>query len=227
MNLAEPGSFERRGIRSFVLREGRLTRAQRRAIETCWQVYGLEAAGVFDLDAAFGRCAPVTLEIGFGTGENLLSMALAEPQNNFLGVEVHRPGIGRLLQGAASAGVSNLKLVRADAVPVMRDHIADGVLARVLILFPDPWPKHRHHKRRLLTPAFVVTLAAKISRGGILHLATDWQDYAEVMRGLVAASGYFGAVGDGSRPRWRAETRFETRGSSAGRKVTNLLYRRF
>lgn len=222
----ETVSSNRRGIRSFVLREGRLTRAQRRAIEAQWQVYGLEASGVFDLAGIFGRHAPVTLEIGFGNGENLLSMATAEPQNNFLGVEMHRPGIGCLLQGAAGAGLTNLRLVRADAVSFVRDNIADGALDRVLILFPDPWPKQRHRKRRLLTSEFAATLASKIGKGGLLHLATDWQDYAETIQELIVASHRFAVAGSGGRPPWRSETRFETRGYSAGRAVTNLLYRR-
>ena len=214
-----------RGVRSFVRREGRMTPAQRRAIEMYWPAYGLDVEGMLDFPALFGRDAPATLEIGFGNGENLLEMAVAEPGQNFLGVEVYRPGIGRLLHAAHAAGVANLKVMYADVVEAVSESMADASLSRVLILFPDPWPKRKHRKRRLLTPAFIATLAAKTSAGGLLHLATDRQDYAEQIRWVVAMSGYFEPVG-GARPCWRRRTHFEIRGDKAGRKITDLPYRR-
>ena len=214
----------RRNVRSFVLREGRLTSGQQRALEAHWPVYGLVPDGVLDFVAVFGRCAPVTLEIGFGNGDNLLETACAEPQADFLGIEVHRPGIGRLLRRAAEAGLSNLKVVRADAVEVLHRHIADAALARVVILFPDPWPKRRHRKRRLLNHKFVETLAAKLRPGGLLHLVTDWRDYADSIRKTVAGCGRFEPVaGDAVRT---SRTRFERRGHEAGRDTIRLLYRR-
>ena len=203
-----------------------MTPAQRRAIETHWHAYGLEAGEAMDFSVVFGRAAPLTLEIGFGNGENLLSMAIAEPQSDFLGIEVHRPGIGHLLNAATEASLTNLKVIRADVTAVLPDNVADASFTRVLVLFPDPWPKRKHHKRRLLTSTFIAVLAAKIVDGGLLHLATDWQDYAEEMQKLIAANGCFGSVGNGIRPRWRFGTRFEARTQEAGRKVTNLLYRK-
>ena len=184
--MAEPlqsGEATRRGIRSFMLRETRLTAAQRRALKAHWPRYGVAVDGLLDMDALFGRRATRTLEIGFGNGDNLLAMATAEPHNDFLGIEVHRPGIGRLLHLAAAAGLTNLKVIRADAVEVLREHVADRTFDRVLILCPDPWPKHRHHKRRLLSPSFVATLADKMRAAGTLYLATDWSEYAEWMCG--------------------------------------------
>ncbi len=202
-----------------------MTLAQRRAIEAHWPVYGVDAEGVLDFPTLFGRVAPVTLEVGFGSGENLLAMAVAEPEKDFLGIEVYRPGIGRLLNAAHTARLSNLKVMDADAAEVIPESIADASLSRVLVLFPDPWPKRKHRKRRLLTPAFVATLAAKTALGGLLYLATDWQDYVGQMRWVVAASGCFAPVGD-AHPRWRCRSRFEVRGDQAGREITKLLYRR-
>lgn len=215
-----------RNVRSFVLREGRLTSGQQRALETHWAAYGLTPVGVLDFDEVFMRRAPVTLEIGFGNGDNLLAMACAEPQADFLGIEMHRPGIGRLLHRAAEAGLSNLKVVRADAVEVLQRHIAAAALERVVILFPDPWPKRRHHKRRLMTPAFVGTLAAKLHLGGLLHLATDWREYAEAMRVAVVGSGEFEPAGDTEPVPQILQTRFERRGRDAGREAIRLSYRR-
>ncbi len=215
-----------RNVRSFVLREGRLTSGQQRALETHWATYGLTPAGMLDFDKVFTRRAPVTLEVGFGNGDNILAMACAEPQADFLGVEVHRPGIGRLLRRAAEAGLSNLKVVRADAVEVLQRHIADAALERVVILFPDPWPKRRHHKRRMMTPAFVGTLAAKLRPGGLLHLATDWREYAEAIRVTVAGSGEFDPAADTASVPQILQTRFERRGREAGRKAIRLSYRR-
>ena len=222
--LTRPG--RNRVVRSFMLREGRLTSGQQHALDEHWPTYGLVPEEVLDFRAVFGRLAPVTLEIGFGNGDNLLAMAVAEPQADFLGVEVHRPGVGRLLLGAVEAGLSNLKVIRADVVEVLREHVAPSAFARVLILFPDPWPKRRHHKRRLVTPPVIAMLAGRMCSGGMLHLATDWREYADSMRTVVAGSGQFEPVSNGRRPAWRPETRFEARGREAGRETVNLLYRR-
>ncbi len=218
----------RRGVRSFVLRESRLTPGQWRALEVHWPAYGLMPGApgdLFDFAAVFGRRAPLTLEIGFGNGDSLLAMAASEPQSDFVGVEVYRPGIGRLLRGAAEAGLTNLKVIRADAAEVLQHHIADASFERALILFPDPWPKQRHHKRRLLTLPFITTLADKVRPGGLLYLATDWREYADSIREVVAGSGRFEPVGGGCSA-GRTETRFEMRGREAGRTAVNLLYRR-
>lgn len=218
----------RRRIRSFVLREGRLTAGQRRAFEAHWPTYGLspQAGGTFDLAAAFGRRAPVTLEIGFGAGDSLAALAAAEPQHDFLGIEMHRPGIGRLLHLAAERGLTNLRVIRADAVEVLQQHVADDAFERVLILFPDPWPKRKHHKRRLLTPAFTATLAGRMRPNGLLQLATDWPDYADAMRKTIEGDGRFVATKDDARAVSCFDTRFEQRGSAAGREIARLLYRR-
>jgi tRNA (guanine-N7-)-methyltransferase len=171
---------QRRPIRSFVLRQGRFTPAQQRAFDLYWPRYGLDYTGALrDLDAAFGRAAPRVLELGFGNGEPLLHSACAEPARDFIGIEVHRPGVGRLMNGLATAGVANVRLYDHDAVDVLRDEIPPDSLAEVRIYFPDPWPKKRHQKRRLIQPEFLVLLASRVVRAGRLHLATDWADYAQ------------------------------------------------
>lgn len=217
-----------RPVRSFVLREGRLTRAQRRALEALWPRYGVEPDGTLDLHALFGRDAPVWLEIGFGDGDALRHMARAHPEVDFLGIEMHRPGIGRLLNGLADDGLDNVRVIRADAADVLRTHVADGALARVLILFPDPWPKKRHHKRRLVQAPFVAELARVLAPGGVLHLATDWQDYAEHVRAVLAANEAFVAADTAPLrpPPYRPRTRFEARGEARGHEVHDLHYRR-
>ena len=215
-----------RGIRSFVLREGRLTRGQRRALETHWRTYGLEPTGLLDFTVVFGRRAPVALEIGFGNGENLLAMATAEPQTNFLGIEVHRPGIGHILQSVARAELSNLKIICADAVEVLQNNIADSTFERALILFPDPWPKRKHHKRRLLTAPFIEMLAHKMCSGGLLHLATDWREYADSINNVMGESHYFTVMSDSQCLDWCLQTRFEKRGHEAGREIVKMLYQR-
>lgn len=215
-------------IRSFVLRESRLTAGQRRALEVHGPTYCLSPreGETLDLAAAFGRSAPVTLEVGFGAGDSLAALAAAEPQHDFLGVEMHRPGIGHLLHLAAERGLTNLRIIRADAVEVLQRHVVDDAFERVLILFPDPWPKRRHHKRRLLTPAFIATLADGMRPGGLLQIATDWPDYADAVRGTIEGDGRFEAVADDSRAVTRLDTRFERRGRAAGREIISLLYRR-
>jgi tRNA (guanine-N7-)-methyltransferase len=219
-----------RPIRSFVRREGRMTPAQQRALQHLWPRFGLEPQGLIDLDAWFGRRAPRTLEIGFGNGETLLALARAEPQSDFIGIEVHRPGVGRVLMELDKQGISNVRLLCMDAVEALEHHLPDAGLDRVLLFFPDPWPKKRHHKRRLVQPGFVELVARKLRPGGAFHLATDWQDYAEQMLAVLEASDSFeNSAGRGQyapRPGFRPVTRFERRGRRLGHGVRDLAFAR-
>jgi tRNA (guanine-N7-)-methyltransferase len=225
------GAREPRPIRSFVLRQGRITDAQKRAFDAHWPLYGLELAGTpRDLDALFGRHAEHVLEIGFGNGEALLFAAGNEPQRDFIGIEVHRPGVGRLLNALAEAGHDNVRLYNHDAVEVLQRDIAPAALDEVRIWFPDPWHKKRHNKRRLIQPAFVALLADRLRPGGRLHLATDWEAYAEHMFDVLEPSAEFvneaGPRTAVARPPWRRQTHFEARGTRLGHGVWDLLYRR-
>lgn len=221
-----PGPSGARGVRSYVVRAGRITPAQQRALEELWPRYGVALQGEsLDLPTLFGRCAPCTLEIGFGNGDNLLARAKAEPGRNFLGVEVHRPGVGHLLLGAAHAQLSNLRVIVHDAVPVVQQ-LPAGALEEVQVLFPDPWPKKRHHKRRLLQPPFIALLAAALQPGGRLHIVTDWQPYAEqIGADLVACETLINAT---QLPQLAASsrlaTRFERRGTRLGHGIHEFLY---
>lgn len=220
-----------RRIRSFVLREGRMTDAQQRAFDDYWSRYGVDyAAAPRDLDALFGRAAARVMEIGFGNGEALAWASEHDPQRDFIGVEVHGPGVGRLLNALAARDARNVRVYRHDAVEVLEHAIAPGALDEVRIWFPDPWPKARHHKRRLIQPAFVALLASRMAPGGLLHLATDWQPYAEHMLAVMeAAPGWRNAVAPGAyaqKPDWRIETHFERRGLNLGHGVRDLLYRK-
>lgn len=220
-----------RPIRSFVRRFGRITRAQRQALEDDWTRFGIDfASRPLAVEAVFGRRAPLVLEIGFGNGEQLLASACEDPARDYLGIEVHRPGVGHLLLEAAKAGVRNLRVIAHDAVEVLDAMIADGSLDEVRILFPDPWPKVRHHKRRLVKPDFVAHLAAKLAPGGRLHLATDWAPYAEEMLAAVdACAALENEAGRGHyapRPPWRVLSRFERRGIGLGHAVFDLSARK-
>jgi len=220
-----------RQVRSFVLRQGRLTQGQERALDEQWPRFGLDYTGtVRDFNAAFGRSAPLVLEIGFGNGEQLLFAAQNEPGKNLVGLEVHAPGVGRLLQGAAELGVDNLKAYCHDAVEVLHHEVADASVDEVRIYFPDPWHKKRHHKRRLVQPEFVALLARKLKPSGLLHLATDWEDYARQMLEVCGAEPTLrnqgGADGTIERPQWRRQTHFETRGLKLGHGVWDLLFER-
>lgn len=221
-----------RQIRSFVMRTGRMTPGQERALNEQWPLYGLEADGQpLDLPAIFGRQAPVTLEIGFGMGDSLLEMAQNAPERDFIGIEVHLPGAGRLINRAHEAGVTNLRVMREDAVDILRDQIADQALDQVQVFFPDPWHKKKHHKRRLIQPAFMTLLAQKIRPGGHLHLATDWAHYAEHMLDVVNTAPDFENVQADQgylpeRPSFRPETKFERRGKAKGHGVWDLLCKR-
>lgn len=225
--MNDPGS--RRRIRSYVLRAGRTTDSQKRALAEHWPTRGLEYDdGELDIDAAFGREGPCILEVGFGMGASLLEMAQAAPETNFIGVEVHLPGVGKLLHAMEEHGVDNIRIYRHDAVEVLRDCIADASLDAVHIYFPDPWHKKRHHKRRLVQPAFVALVTRKLKPGGVLHLATDWENYAEhMMTVLSAAQGLRNTVGEGqyaARPEHRPLTKFERRGERLGHGVWDLVF---
>lgn len=219
----------RRGIRSFVLRAGRITAAQRRALDELQPRYGIRFdGGSLDLDAAFGRRAPRVLEIGFGNGDTLIELATASPGTDFLGAEVHPPGVGHCLLAIESAALANVRIVMHDAVEVLRDGIAPASLDEVLLYFPDPWPKKRHHKRRLIQPPFVALLASRLAPGGYFHCATDWQEYAEQMLAVLAAEPLLenSAAGFAPRPPWRPQTKFEQRGLRLGHGVWDVLFRR-
>jgi len=218
-----------RRIRSFVLRQGRFSPAQQRAFDQLWSRFGLDYAGTpRDFDAVFGRRAPRILEIGFGNGEALLHSALRDPGRDHVGIEVHAPGVGRLLNALAAADVRNARVYRHDAVEVLETEIVDATLAEIRIYFPDPWHKKRHHKRRLVNPGLAALLVRKLVQGGRLHLATDWQDYAEQMWDVLDATpgltNTAGPRGHVSRPDWRPQTHFETRGRKLGHGVWDLLY---
>ena len=217
-----------RKIRSFVLREGRLTPGQQKALDELWPRFGLESSGELDLDKVFERSAPHVLEIGFGNGESLAQMAEADPDRDYIGVEVHRPGVGHLLRQIESRNLTNLRVICHDGVEVLEKWIPERSLDRVQIFFSDPWPKKKHHKRRLIQPEFVSKLAGRMKPDAILHLATDWQNYAEQMLEVLEASSEFvNSVAEGEyapRPDYRPLTKFETRGQRLGHGVWDLIY---
>jgi tRNA (guanine-N7-)-methyltransferase len=218
-----------RPVRSFVLRQGRMSPAQARAIETLWPRYGIDYADeLIDLERAFGRRAPVVLEIGFGMGETTAAIAGARRDVDFLGVEVHGPGVGALLARLDAMGLTNVRVVRHDAVEVVAHMIAPNSLAGVHVFFPDPWPKKRHHKRRLLNAAFVHALAGRLAPGGYLHAATDWEDYAQEMLATLTAEPLLRntAQGFAPRPSMRPLTKFEARGQKLGHAVFDLVFDR-
>lgn len=220
-----------RQVRSFVRREGRLTAAQARALEELYPRFGLGHPGPpIDPAAEFGREAPLTLEIGFGNGEVLLQGAAGHPDRNFLGIEVHRPGVGRVLNQIRDRELDNVRVICADAVEVVRDRLPPVSLDACWIFFPDPWPKKRHHKRRLIQASFLGLLAERLRPGGIVHAATDWEDYAEWMLQAFMAEPLLEntAPDDGyaPRPAWRPETKFEHRGLDRGHPVRDLVFRR-
>jgi tRNA (guanine-N7-)-methyltransferase len=226
--MAESPSAHR-PIRSFVVRAGRMTAGQSRALDDLWPRYGVPYSGVaLDLDALFGRRAPRTLEIGFGNGEHLAKLATAHPDRDYLGIEVHRPGVGHLLMLVENAGATNVRVSDHDAVEVLREQIPAGGLDEVLVLFPDPWHKKRHHKRRLIQPPFVELLASRLRVGGVLRLATDWEAYALQMLEVLRASSSFTNLSPSGdwmpRPEERAPTRFEKRGARLGHGVWDLAF---
>lgn len=220
---------EIRQIRSFVLRQGRITPAQQSAFDAHWSRFGIDYRNeALDLAELFPRRAPIALEIGFGNGAQLLHAGQNEPEKDFIGIEVHRPGVGRLMNGLADAGVDNVRISNHDAVEVLTHQIAENSLAEIRIYFPDPWPKKKHHKRRLIQPDFVKLLASRVVPGGLLHLATDWAEYAEHMLEVVDGCELWrnragrGAYTD--QPAWRINTHFEKRGIRLGHGVWDLVY---
>ena len=219
-----------RPIRSFVRREGRMTQAQARAIDTLWQQYGVDLIDTpLDLDALFGHRAPRILEIGFGNGESLAVLAQRNPDVDFLGIEVHRPGVGHLLMLAHERDIRNLRVICADAVEVLSKQLPQNSLDTIQIFFPDPWPKKRHHKRRLIQAPLVKLLIPILKPGGRLHLATDWQNYAEHMLAVLEAeSDLVNTQDDGFAPRpdERPVTKFERRGQKLGHWVWDLIFTR-
>ncbi|MDC8011149.1 tRNA (guanosine(46)-N7)-methyltransferase TrmB [Tahibacter soli] len=229
-DAATPPEHPRR-IRSFVLRQGRITPAQERAFAEHWPHYGLDYQGTArDYAAIFGNAQPLVLEIGFGNGEQLAWGAAFEPHKNFIGIEVHRPGVGRVLNALGAQHATNVRVYHHDAVEVLENEIAPGALSEVRVYFPDPWHKKRHNKRRLIAPEFVAFLATRVMPGGCLHLATDWADYAEQMLATVDADPSWrnraGAGNASPRPDWRTQTHFEKRGVRLGHGVWDFVYDR-
>lgn len=220
---------QHRHIRSYVLRQGRMSPAQTRNIEEGMPRWGIPyAAQPLDAAAVFGRRAPVVLEIGFGMGFTTAEIAAARPDTDFIGIEVHGPGVGSLLKLIAGQGLTNIRVIQHDAVEVLRDMIPDGSLAGVHVYFPDPWPKKRHLKRRLIQPPLVVQLAAKLAPGGYLHCATDIEDYGQQMLDVLSAEPLLENTADGFAPRpdYRPLTKFEARGLRLGHGVWDVIFRR-
>lgn len=228
--LCSADSRRQRPLRSFVLRTSRLTDAQAQAMQQLWPRYGLDyLAQPRDFAQAFGRAVPLVVEIGFGNGEALAQCALADPARNYLGIEVHTPGVGRLLRTLHAQGSDNARVYRHDAIEVLRDEIGDGSVAELRVWFPDPWHKSRHNKRRLIQPEFIELIQPKLARGGLLHLATDWEPYAQHMLEVMRAAPGFVSLADrgdySARPASRPLTHFEQRGQRLGHGVWDLLYR--
>ena len=219
-----------RKIRSFVRREGRLTRGQRRGLEILWPQYGIEHdVGMLDLDQIFGRQAPRVLEIGFGNGASLAEQAKQHPEIDFVGIEVHRPGVGNLLQVIEAEGLTNIRVMQEDAVEILKDQIPLASLDKVQLFFPDPWHKKKHHKRRIVQLEFAALLHEKLKQGGVFHMATDWQHYAEhMLEVMTAAEGFSNTSKTGDyvpRPESRPLTKFEQRGHRLGHGVWDLIYK--
>ena len=220
-----------RAVRSYVLRAGRVTEGQQRALDELLPRFGVGPGGEpVSFSELFGNGRPVVMEIGFGNGEATWRMARAEPEVNFVGVEVHRPGVGRLLLKIEEHGLENIRIACEDAVELLQQRVEDASLDGVRIYFPDPWPKKRHHKRRMVQPAFVQLLARKIKPGGILHLATDWAPYAEHMLEVMQEAAEFENLSPSGRycekPDWRPPTKYERRGEKLGHEVADLVFRR-
>jgi tRNA (guanine-N7-)-methyltransferase len=223
--------YREKSIRSYVVRAGRMTEAQRKAFEVSWPVYGLKLAdGAINTDVIFGRTGQKVLEIGFGMGTSLIEMAVASPNTDFIGVEVHPPGVGTLMNSARIEDLSNLRVYLADANDVLEECFATQSIDRLQLYFPDPWHKKKHNKRRIVKSTFVQQVRAKLRSGGILHMATDWQHYAEqMMETLSEAEGFENCAGAGQyseRPSYRPITKFEKRGEKLGHGVWDLVFKK-
>ncbi|MEM5529253.1 tRNA (guanosine(46)-N7)-methyltransferase TrmB [Gammaproteobacteria bacterium AS21] len=220
-----------RTIRSFVMRAGRTTLGQEKALAEVWPIYGLEVKnGLLELDQVFDRQAPTVLEIGFGMGESLISMAKAAPEMNFIGIEVHKPGVGRLLSRMVEEELTNIRVFSEDAIEVLAQCIPEQSLHTVQLFFPDPWHKKKHHKRRIVQAEFAQTLREKLQADGFFHMATDWQHYAEhMMEVMEAAPGYTNKAGANNyspQPETRPVTKFQRRGEKLGHGVWDLIFQR-
>lgn len=219
-----------RKVRSFARRQSRMSDIHRQALIAHWPRFGVEPIASEQLNdvALFGRAAPLYIEIGFGNGDTLLHLAEQQPQHNFLGIEVHRPGLGRVVYELGERNLSNVRVVCADAVEVLRDHITDNVLTGIYIFFPDPWPKRKHHKRRLINAEFAQLIARKLAPGGMMHMATDWEHYAHhalaTLNACSALTNQNSGAGFAPRPSYRPLTKFESRGKTLGHPIHDLIF---
>lgn len=231
MPIEDDHNKQHREIKSFVLRQGRLTTAQQHALDNHWLEYGIDySAQPLSLSELFGNENDIIVEIGFGNGESLLQQAINQLEFNFIGIEVHGPGVGHLIHHAHEKGLLNLKVIRHDAVEVLKQQFADDSIKQLQLFFPDPWHKKRHHKRRIINPEFISLVHSKLKAGGLFHMATDWQHYAQQMleqmdstEGLqnIAGNGHFSPGKSG-----RCETKFERRGIKLGHGVWDLIYKK-
>ena len=222
---------KRRTVRSFVRRAGRITQSQQRALDELWPVYGASYSGqALEFDKLFGTDRPVVVEIGFGNGETLVEQAAANPDRNFLGIEVHEPGVGHCMLKANEAGIENLRIIAHDAIDVLTHQVPPDSLARLNLYFPDPWPKKRHHKRRIVQPAFLDLVADRLVDGGTLNIATDWANYAEHIDEILSQSDRFRCLErrehDGDKPLDRPRTKFERRGLRKGHSICDWCLRK-
>lgn len=224
-----PPAFNQR-IRSFVPRQGRITAGQEFALDNYWEQFGLDTNKSYDFAEVFGRKAPLIVEIGFGNGDSLAQMALVNPCNDYIGIEVHRPGVGHLLMQIKQNNLHNVRIYNHDALEILEKHLLDNSLAGVHLFFPDPWPKKRHHKRRIVRSEFVALLARKLMLGGYFHAATDWQPYAEAMVQTLSTAIEFQNISPTQdyceRPEYRSLTKFEQRGLLLGHGVWDMIFRK-
>ncbi len=223
--------YKKKPIRSYVIRAGRMTYGQKNAFDQWWPDYGLSLFnGKVDVEKCFERNLPLIVEIGFGMGDSLLNMAKVSNSENFIGIEVHPPGVGRIINNAGLDGVKNLKVYMADAIDVLTDCFEDCSIDRLQLFFPDPWHKKKHNKRRIVQPEFVALVFQKLKAGGVFHMATDWQDYAEhMMEVMTLANGYENMASEymfSNPPPYRSKTKFESRGERLGHGVWDLMFRK-